>query len=76
MQQLYREKSWKISFYFEISDSIELPVEITRVACISYWPSYRSKVCCIASRPRANTADREPVTGIIQNYLINDNFIN
>ena len=41
---------------------------------ISYWPSYRSKVCCIG--PRANTADQGPVTGPIRNYLINDNFIN
>ena len=45
---------------------------------ISYWPSYRSEVCCIGpeAKPRANTADRGPVTGPIRNYLINDNFIN
>ena len=30
----------------------------------------------VLARPRANTADLEPVTGPIRNYLINDNFIN
>ena len=43
---------------------------------ISYWPSYGCKVYCIGQRPRANTADRRPVTGPIRNYLINDNFFN
>ena len=36
----------------------------------------RSAVLVRGRRPRANTADREPVTGLIRNYLINDNFIN
>ena len=34
---------------------------------VLYWPEVK---------PRANTADRGPVTGPIRNYLINDNFIN
>ena len=36
----------------------------------------RSAVLARGLRPKGNTADREPVTGPVQNYLINDNFIN
>ena len=32
----------------------------------SYWPSYGSKVSCIGSGVRANTADQGPVTGPTQ----------
>ena len=38
----------------------------------SYWPSYRSSVCCIGPRPRTNTADLGPVIGPIRNNLINN----
>ena len=36
----------------------------------------RSSVLARGRRPKANTADRGPVTRPIRNYLINDNFIN
>ena len=36
----------------------------------------RFAVLARSRRPMANTADRGPVTQPIQNYLINDNFIN
>ena len=39
---------------------------------ISYWPSYRSKICCIGPRPKSNTADQGLGTGPIRNYMIDD----
>ena len=39
---------------------------------ISYWTSYRSSVSCIGPRPWSNTANLGPVTGPIQNNLINN----
>ena len=36
----------------------------------------RAAVLAEGLRPWANTADRGHITGPVQNYLINDNFIN
>ena len=54
------------SFFYKLINKIV----INQV--ISYWPSYRSSVCCIGSQPRTNTADLGPITGQIRNNLINN----